>query len=64
MQKFKAIIEVFCLANILIIAGLWQVIFNNKRVDYNMILRRLPRNKKIKKPSDKEIFLDFMARNT
>lgn len=59
--KFKAFLEVFHLALCLIITGTWEVIYNNRRVDYDMILKRLPRRKY---SIDKNKFSSLMKRIT
>ena len=48
MNKFKATIECFYLALVFIVVGIWQIHFNNKRVDYGLILKPIPKNKKQK----------------
>lgn len=64
MIKFKAILEVLYLAIYLIVTGLYEVIFNDKRFDFDIKLKPLYKKKKVINPTDKELFLDFMARNT
>jgi len=62
--KLRALIEVFVLSFVFNVNGFWQVVFNNKRVDYYMTFKPLHKKKKAKKQTDQQIFLDFMARNT
>lgn len=66
MQKIKAILFfLFIDVPFFITGGLEMIILLNHRVvGHSYDTKKFIKKKKPRKPTDKEIFLDFMARNT
>ena len=46
MQKLIAVIEVFYLSLMFLLNGLWQVVFNNRRADWQITTKPFKRKKK------------------
>lgn len=65
MRKFKAILRLLALIIEYFITGLRIIIFDGYEItNFNWTSKKIKKKPKYKKPTDKEIFLDFMARNT